>query len=200
MVGWLCVIAPVGRAAPTHVAVDLSGIGSPFELEIQLYSLSAPYGNSWARIDNLVAGSEAVDFEDGSLGGFDDSWNPGRIVTVAGTITGAGTHVLEIREDPAYLSTITYRSFTDPSALVLSFDLRAVLYGRDELVLRLLDPDTGAPMLEGLHDFGDILRLTAAGIQASEEVTLSIIVPVPGALGLVLLGLVGLSCGRRGHR
>ena len=197
MVGLLCVASQVLMAAPTHLDIDLSGIGSPFELEIQLYSNSAPYNNSWARIDNVIAGTEAFDFEDGTLQGFDNSLNSSSVNAIAGTITGVSAYVLEILEDPAYPSTITFRQFSDPSAMVLSLDLLTEIYGDDELVLKLLDPDsdTGAPMLEGLNGLGDVLRVTALGIQCSNEV--STVVPVPGALALGLLGLGGAGALRR---
>ena len=197
IVGLLCAASQVLTAAPTHVDIDLSGIGSPFELEIQLYSNSAPYDDCWARIDNVVAGTEAVDFEDGTLQGFDNIWNPGSVHTVAGSITGSSSYVMEILEDPAYPSTITFRQFSDPSAMVLSLDMLAGIYGNDELVLSLLDPDTGAPMLDGLNGNGDVLRMTALGMQYSDEVTT--VVPVPGASALGLLGLgVAGALRRRG--
>ena len=184
----LCAASQVLIADPTHFDIDLSGIGSPFELEIQLYSNSAPDNDSWARIDNVVAEIESVNFEDGSLGGFNDYLNPGSVHTVAGSITGSSLYVMEILEDPAYPSTITFRQFSDPSAMVLSLDLLTGIYGNDELVLSLLDPDTGAPMLDGLNGNGDVLRMTALGMQYSNEVTTTV-VPVPPASFLGCLDL-----------
>jgi hypothetical protein len=45
------------------------------------------------------------------------------------------------------------------------------MYGDDELVLSLLDPDTGDPMLEGVNGYGDVVRMTELGIELSDEVT-----------------------------
>ena len=182
-------------AAPTHVQIDTSGIGGAFELEVQLFSNSG----SWAWIDNVVAGAQFDDFEGGGLGGF-VSLNPGSVNAVLGNLNGSGQYVLEIAEDPDFSPTITFRDFS--AASMLSLDLDAHLTDSDELLLRIIDPDTLYPLLAGLDDdLGDVFRVSTLGIEQTAQVTFTV-VPVPGALGLAVLGLGVLkSClGRRDNR
>lgn len=176
-----------------HVDVDISSIVTPFQMEVQLYSTSEPYDDSWAWFDNVISGAEVVDFEDGTRQGFDDSWNPGSVVVVPGTING-GTQVLRVMEDSLYMSTITFRDFAVPTTSTLSFDFSVNLNGSDSVVISILHPDTGAPLMAGLTGgYGDVLEISSGGILSTGAVSVTTnAVPVPGALGLGLLG-VGLA-------
>jgi hypothetical protein len=175
-------------AAPTTrvVDIDISSITGPFEMEVQLWSSSG----SWAWMDNIVSGTEGVDFETGTLEGFDTSLNPVSVNVVGGNVNGSGAYVLEIAEDAAW-NTITFRSFLAPTSLTLSFDMLTDLRDSDELLVSILDPDTGDGLLEGLEGYGDVLRIYADDIDSSDDVT-AMVVPVPGAmvLGLIGVGLV----------
>ncbi len=184
------------------VDVDISGIATPFQMEVQLYSMSEPYGDSWVWLDNVVSGAEVFDFEDGTLQGFDDSLNPGSVMVVPGTIDG-GTQVLMVAEDPLYLSTITFRDFSLPTTSVLSFDFSVNLNGMDSVVISLLDPENGEPLMAGLNEgYGDLIEISLRGILVVDAVSVTTnVIPVPGALGLGLfgVGLVRMYSARR-HR
>lgn len=197
-------VSPAVFAGSGHVDIDISSITTPFEMEVQLYSMSEPYDDSWAWLDNVVSGAEILDFEDGTLQGFDDSWNPGSVVVAPGTINGSGAQVLEIGEDPLYLSTITFRGFMTPTTSTLSFDFSTDLHGSDSLVVSILDSSTGSPLLGGLSDgYGDVLAISAEGAQFTGNVSVTTsVIPVPGALGLGLVGvgILRMFRDRRGSR
>jgi len=72
---------------PSYVTIDVSGlVGKDISLDFSLYDNSGVVGDSWAVIDNVAINGMVVDFEDGTLGGFDDSLNPDSVEVVPGTI------------------------------------------------------------------------------------------------------------------
>ncbi len=184
------------RAGFYQVTVGLSDLpGSDFQLQIALYDNSEVAGDSWALMDNFVLGSTRDDFESGTLEGFDDSLNEDAVGVVSGTLDGTGSFLMEIDEDPAATPTVVFRNYLSRTTNVLTFDLRmtaspdAGLFGFDELVISLLNPDTWEPLVSGLNGFGDVLSLSADGLRHTDEVTVGV-VPAPGAL---LLGLLGIG-------
>ncbi len=186
-------------ALPSRVSIDVSSLaGSAIELEIDLYDNSGVIGDSWALIDNvaLEPAIEIIDFETGTLEGFEDWLNPLSVGVVSGDLIG-GSYVLQIDEDPGVTPTITYRDFLPSAATTLSFYFEMTAsstpgpWGLDALVFSILDPVTLSPFpsLPGLYGFGDVLEVTASGVMYSSGVTVTVI-PVPGAL---LLGMIGIG-------
>jgi hypothetical protein len=184
----LILLASSVVAAPTPVTVDISSLGSSVnvELEISLYDNSGTVGDSYVVIDNVILGTDIDDFDDGTLGGFNESMNPASV--------GVVSQMMRIDED-SFTPTIVYRDYFPATGSVLSFDFECFLsdvsgpFGQDELVVSLLDPDTLDPLVTGLTPgYGDILIISASGIQAHDIVELTI-VPVPGAAALCGLGL-----------
>ena len=55
---------------PYHVSIDVTGLTN-LEMEFALYDNSGVIGDSWALLDNVTLGGLSVDFEGGTLGGFD---------------------------------------------------------------------------------------------------------------------------------
>jgi hypothetical protein len=189
-------------ANPSHVSINVSGIsGSPFQLEIALYDNSGTIGDSWALIDNVVFGIINDNFEDGTIGGFDNSLNPASIGAVSGSLVGSSSYLLRIDEDLIVTPTITFRDYPGSSESYLTFDFEMMAsdtsgsFGLDELVFSILDPVTLEPLLPGLTPgFGDVLAVNANGMRYTSDVT---VIPAPGALLLGLLGSVMVGFHRR---
>lgn len=204
---WLCLLcASVASAVPSRVSIDLSSLGgSSFTFGIALYDNSSTVGDSWALIDNVQIGTTVDDFEDGALGDFDDSWNPDSVAVVPGFLIDAGNFVLRIDEDPVFTPTIVLRTYSPPYGSVLSFEFSIVsstaegAWGMDEVVFSILDPETLAPLLEGLTGFGDVLAVNAHAVGYADMVTVDpgVIIPAPGALVLSLIGVGFIRIQRR---
>lgn len=190
--------------APIFVSFDLSGLSATnIELEISLYDNSGTIGDSYALIDNVVLGADVDNFDDGTLGGFNNSLNPASV--------GVENQMLRIDEDPTFNPTIAYRDYTPATGSELSFDLELFLsedsgsFGQDNLVFSLLDPDTLDPLVPGLtQGFGDVLSITGDGYGANEKMvsvstSTSRVIPLPGAailcgIGLGFAGLIRRRC------
>jgi hypothetical protein len=189
-------------ANPSHVSINVSGIiGNPLQLEVALYDNSGIIGDSWVLIDNVAFGILIDDFEDSTIGGFDDSINPASIGTVSGSLVGSSSYVLRIDEDLIVTPTITFRDYPGSSESYLTFDFEMTPsaipgpFGLDELVFSILDPVTLEPLLPGLTPgFGDVLAVNADGMRYTSNVT---VIPAPGALLLGLLGSVMVGFHRK---
>jgi len=194
-------------ATPYWVEVDVSPFaGSDFELELDLYDNSGVVGDSWALIDNVfIKGSsgviELIDFETGTLEGFDDSLNPDSVDVVLGG-WGSGSYVMRVDEDPLFTPTITYRDFLPSDATILHTEFEFFSdgtvgpFGQDALVASLLDPITLSPLITGLTGSGDFLEVTASGNVVSDEVTGIASIPDPSTmilLGTALAGFFGIG-------
>ena len=180
---------------PYHVSIDVTGLTN-LEMEFALYDNSGVIGDSWALLDNVTLGGLSVDFEGGTLGGFDNSLNPASVSTVAGNLNGSGGHVMRIDEDLAFTPTFTWRDFAGSSASTLEFDMAfsgsttAGFFGLDRFVVSILDPTTLDPLLPGLTPgFGDVLAIDANGLVHTADVGVGVI-PAPGS---TVLGTVGLA-------
>jgi hypothetical protein len=200
----LLMLGPGAASADVyHVSLDLPSLGvdpsvTDLELEIQLYDNNWSLGDSWANIDNVVLSPETIDFEGlplGDLGGFDDSLSTSGSVSVLESPSGSGNHVMQILEDPWFLSTLVYRDFYGFTGSVLSFDVEAELapsdgfWPGDELVFSLLDPSTLDPLVAGFTPgFADVAVVTADGLS---------VVPAPGACLLAILGFGSAGYGLR---
>jgi hypothetical protein len=207
VVAFVCSILVASvQASPTYysVAIDVSGISSDLELEFDLFDNAGAIGDTYVLVDNVKLANggviESVNFEDGTLDGFDDSLNPDSVDVVSGSLDSTGSYLLRIDEDLSWTPTITWRDFTNPGATSLSFDFlfestgAVGPFGPDELVVSLLDPWTLDPLVPGLEGIGDVLRYNAIdGISYSGEVS-AVLIPAPGALllGLIGTGAVGL--------
>jgi hypothetical protein len=184
-----------------QVSIDLAGLDvSQLRLRVDLYDNSGIIGDSSTRLDNVVLGSAADDFESGTLGGFvADPLNATSVDVVAGSLNGTGSYVMQILEDPAVTPTLVYRDYSGPNGSVLTFDVEMMAsdtvgsWGLDQLVFSLVDSEW-APLVEGLTGFGDVLAIDAQGIQHTREAS-AVLVPVPAA---VLLGLLGFGAGGLG--
>ncbi len=176
--------------------------GSDFELELDLFDNSGVVGDSWAFIDNVFIKDpsgviELIDFEDGTLQGFDDSLNPDSVDVVAGT-WWSGNWMMRIDEDPFVTPTITWKDFLPSSATILHMEFEFISdgavgpLGQDALVASLLDPVTLDPLIWGLTGWGDFLETTASGNSVSAEVTGIEPIPEPTTIVLIGCGLLGL--------
>jgi hypothetical protein len=191
-------------ATPSHVSIDLSGLGgSNLQLQAALFDNSGVIGDSWARIDNVVLGTAVDDFETGTLGGFDGSLNPASVLLASGSLNGTGSHLMRIDEDPVVTPTIAFRNYS-VSSNILAFDLELATsgtlgpMGQDELVFSLLNSATLDPLVPGLTGVGDVLVVNASSIQHTNSVAVTTTqIPAPAAL---VLGLVGLGCLNLWHR
>ncbi|MBI1925101.1 hypothetical protein HYR99_12740, partial [Candidatus Poribacteria bacterium] len=151
---------PTTWATPFPVTLDISSLtGLNIELELDLFDTDGILGNSYVLIDNVwvqdslgtILGPGRLDFEDGTLQGFDDSLNtPGSVLNVAGAFPGdPGTRQLRIDEDVAFFPTIAFRDFPGSSATQLRFDFEFFTStgSPDSFVASLLDPITLNPLL-----------------------------------------------------
>jgi hypothetical protein len=196
------VTATISFATPYWVEVDVSSIaGSDIELEIDLFENSGIVGDSWAFIDNVQIGGptgiiEEVDFEDGTLQGFDDTWNPAQVNIVTGD-WWSENWMMQI-DEASFTPTITYRDFLPSSATTLHMEFEFISdgtvgpFGQDALVASLLDPVTLNPLITGLTGSGDFLETTASGNSVSPEVTGIEPIPEPTTILLMSCGLLGL--------
>lgn len=194
-----------------HFAIDVSGLaGKSIELEVSVYNNNGIAGDSRVQIDNVALGSNRQEFETGSLGGFDATLNPASVNVVSGSLNGTGSYVLQVDEDPAYSPTITFCDFAGSSATTLDFDISFSgssspgFFGLDDLVVRLLDPQSLEPLLQGLNPgVGDLLAVDEGSVQTAGGVSFSPAqtVPAPGAivLGSLGLALTALGARRRQH-
>jgi len=202
------VTAATAFAIPYWIEVDISSIaGSDFQLELDLFDNSEVVGDTWAFIDNVfIKGSSGVtkliDFETGTLEGFEASLNPDSVDVVLGT-WGSGSHIMRIDEDPSVTPTITWRDFLPSDATILHMEFELISdgtsgsFGQDALVASLLDPSM---LIIGLTGSGDFLEATASGNSVSAEVTGINPVPEPSTfllMGCGLLSLLGISIKRR---
>ena len=196
---------PTTWAIPFSVTVDISSLtGADIELEFDLFDNDGTLGNSHVLIDNVsiqdssgtILGPGRLDFEDGTLQGFDDSLNPGSISNVVGAFPGdLGSRQLRIDED-AFFPVISFRDFPGSSATRLRFDFEffTATGSSDSFVASLLDPITLDPLLpEGVLGPGDaaFLEATRAGNSLAPGATASPI-PEPGSLMLLSIGILGL--------
>ena len=196
--------AGAASAAMYHVDLDLASLGvdlssvTDLELEIQLYDNNGSIGDSWAHLDNVVLDPETIDFQDGSLGGFDDDYDPSTTpVGVSVVDLGSGNLALRMDEDPSVSSILVFRDFFGFTGSVLSFDVEAELgtgsvaasLPDDQLVFSLLDPWTLSPLGAGFSPgLGDVVFIDSGGVN---------VVPVPAALLLGLLGFGSAGLGLR---
>jgi hypothetical protein len=179
-------------AIPSHISITLPS-STNFELEVALYDNSPVIGDSWALIDNVVFGIAIDDFEGGTAGGFDVSLNPGSVSTAPGNLHGTGSYVLRIDEDPVVYPTFTFQDYVGASVTTLEFDVEFFgdAGGCDELVFSVLDWSLN-PLLTGLTPtFGDVLTVYSGGMEYTNNVSVAptTIIPVPGALLLVMIGV-----------
>ncbi|MHC4434288.1 MAG: hypothetical protein ACYTBS_20790 [Planctomycetota bacterium] len=179
-------------AIPSHISITVPS-STNFELEVALYDNSPVIGDSWALIDNVVFGIAIDDFEGGTAGGFDVSLNPGSVSTAPGNLNGTGSYVLRIDEDPVVYPTFTFQDYVGASVTTLEFDVEFFgdAGGCDELVFSVLDWSLN-PLLTGLTPtFGDVLAVYSGGMEYTNNVSVAptTIIPVPGALLLVMIGV-----------
>jgi len=176
---------------PSYVTIDVSGlVGKDISLDFSLYDNSGVVGDSWAVIDNVAINGMVVDFEDGTLRGFDDSLNPDSVEVVPGTIWGAGSKVMRIDEDLLVTPTVTYRDYLSSGATSLSFELEMTTsetvgpWGLDELVVSIYN------YTDAIWAIPDALVVNADGAFTSAETSITII-PAPGA---AVLAMIGIGC------
>lgn len=195
---------------PFWIEVDVSSLAGPdIELEIDLFDNSGVIGDSWAFIDNVSiqdassAIIEEVDFETGTLEGFDDSMNPDSVNIVPGA-SWSGNYMMRIDEDPMWTPTITWRDFPVSDAATLHMEFQFISSGasgehgrQDALVAWLLDPIMPDPPILGLTGCGDFLEATESGNLVSDEVTgiepIPEPIPEPSTILLMLSGLGGIA-------
>ncbi|MBI1924865.1 PEP-CTERM sorting domain-containing protein, partial [Candidatus Poribacteria bacterium] len=176
------------------------------ELELDLFATDGILGNSYVLIDNVwvqdssgtLLGPGRLDFEDGTLQGFDDSLNtPGSVLNVAGAFPGdPGTRQLRLDEDVAFFPTLVFRDFLGSSATQLRFDFEFFTStgSPDSFVASLLDPITLNPLLPvGARGPGDaaFLEATRSGNLLAPGVTATPI-PEPSTLTLFIIGVLGM--------
>ncbi len=163
---------------PTHVTIDISSIISQdLQLEFGLFDNSDRLGDSWVLIDNVrLGGTLEVDFETGTLQGFDASLNPDSVTVVNASIDGTGCLALRMDEDLSTFVTFTWRDFAGSSAETLEFDVQMQastetgLFGLDEFVTNVLDPATLNPLLPQLP-VGGILAISSGDLVHTTEVS-----------------------------
>ncbi len=179
---------------PSHVTIDISSlVGKDISLDFALYDNSGVVGDSWTLVDNVAINGSLIDFEDGTLGGFDDSLNPDSVDVVAGNLFGAGTMLMRIDEDPGSTPTVAYRDYVGSGATTLTFDLGMTTsetvgtWGLDELVVSVYN------YTDSMWAISDALAVNADGAVTSTETTVSgvTVIPAPGA---GLLTMIGAGC------
>ncbi len=140
-----------------------------------------------------------IDFEDGTLGGFDDSLNPGSVDVVSGNLFGAGSKLMRIDEDLGGTPTVTYKSYGSSIATTLTFELGMTTsetvgtWGLDTLAVDVRNPNSGT------YYIMDALVVNAAGAVTSPETTISgaAVIPAPGASLLAMIGVGFIGCTRQ---
>lgn len=180
-----------------HVEIDLSALaGRDITLDFALYNNNDVEGDSWVFIDNVSLGSTFYGFEESDAL---DVWYSGlppdlddEVMREPGAFSGQGHWLMKIAEG-ALWPVLAATDFDDiPADSILSFDMKAHMsddageYGLDEFVVTIYDWTGDETCVFG--DF-EALFINAAGIETSPETT-AILVPVPGAF---LLGMMGLS-------
>lgn len=212
LAGCTPLLALAGMSA-AHVEIDLSALSGPTDLELvfELYDNSGALGDTYVLIDNVAFdGVIVADFESGTLDGFDDSLSsPGSVGVVGGSLSGAGSNVMQIKEDPVFVNTLVFRDTLATTASTLAFDFAlwapsptAGLFGYDEFVVSLVDASSLNSLITGLTPgLGDVLSIGADGtISNVTEVQVTQgpnPIPTPSATLLGLFGLGFLAAARR---
>lgn len=188
----LCNAAPTFPAS--HVTIDISSlVGKDISLDFALYDNSGVVGDSWTLVDNVAINGSLIDFEDGTLGGFDDSLNPTSVDNVAGNLFGSGSKLMRIDEDLGGTPTVTYKTYVGSGATALTFDIGMTTsetvgtWGLDELVVSVYN------YTDSMWAISDALVVNADGALTSPETTISgvTVIPAPGA---GLLTMIGAGC------